>query len=286
MIMPMKNCFASSYLFLCFLVCSGCSNSDQPAEESVRRTNQRGEFVYRHQGEFLFAAAPADPQTPPTYPWEEGQSSNQLRITKEYFRCKGSILNPPRIVAENGKELQRYHDCGGAEKHSLPLRNNKEFIYPILIDLLNYIQNKSGKRVVVTSGHRCPDHNTYVDSSVQNSSSKHQVGAEVSFYVQGMENQPEQIVKYIIDYYKETSKYQGLKEYQEFSRFTKGETNVSTPPWMNKEVFVKVFNKKEGRDFDNRHPYPYLSIQVRYDWDLQEKVTVTWEKAYKNYLRF
>lgn len=234
--------------------------------------------------ERLFQIPPAEKLTPEPYPWEKGQTAHGPKITKEFFRCKGSSLNPVHTVQEKG-ELVRYFDCGGAEKHSLPLRENKEFVYPILIDLMNYIQMKTKKRVVITSGHRCPEHNTYVDSSPSNQYSKHMIGAEVSFYVQGMEDQPETLVKHIQEYYKSTPKYQTDKEYLEFQRYEKDDANVATPPWYNKEVFVKLFKKKEGRNFDNRHPYPYLSIQVRYDTDLQQKVTYNWDQAYHNYLR-
>ena len=62
------------------------------------------------------------------YPWEDSQPSNNIRITKEYFRCNGNSANPLKL----GKEP--LYDCGGKQKHSLPLQNNKEFIYPILIE--------------------------------------------------------------------------------------------------------------------------------------------------------
>lgn len=272
-------------LALSFTVFS-CSNPEESEAERLRRQNQKGEYIYRMHDEFRFIASSPMLKPKELYPWEIGTSSKYPKITKEFFRCKGSILNAPRIHQKKGEEPTRYHDCGGAERHSLPLRNGKEFIYPILIDLLNYVQTKTGKRVVITSGHRCPEHNVYTDPSSENQYSKHMIGAEVAFYVQGMENQPEEVLKYIFDYYKEIPKYKGLKEYQVFNRYTKNDIALSTIPWCNKEVFIKLFKKKEGRDFDNRHPYPYLSIQVRYDWELQEKVSYSWEKAQRNYLRW
>ena len=273
------------YFILLAIFC-GCSNQNEPPKDASRKQNQIGEYIYRNHDEYHFAVEEPKKSTPAPYPWEETSLSEFPRITKDFFRCKGSTLNPAVIIQSGGKEAQRYHDCGGAEKHSLPLRDNKEFIYPVLIDILNFIQQKTGKRVIVTCGHRCPDHNTYSDPSVENQTSKHMIGADVSFYVFGMENQPEQILKYIQEYFKVTPKYKGLKEYQEFTRYEKGDSHVSTQPWMNKEIFVKLYKKKEGRDFDNRHPYPYLSLQVRYDWDTQEKVVYGWDKAFKNFLRY
>lgn len=221
----------------------------------------------------------------PLYPWEEKYSSIHPKITKQFFRCKGNFLNPVRVV-QKGKEWERYYDCGGIQKHSLPLRDQQEFIYPILIDLLNEIQIKTGKRVVITCGHCCPEHAMYLDSSSANQTSKHQIGAEVDFYVEGLERHPEKIVEIILAFYREQPKYKGLKEYQEFKRYEKGEVNVSMLPWYNKEIFVKVFKETEGRDFDNQHSYPYLSIQVRYDWDLKERVAYSWEKAFRQFYRW
>lgn len=203
----------------------------------------------------------------PAYPWSH---TSPPPITKHYFRCQGCSKNPPYAY-----EDQNLKDCGGWHKHSLPTRDGKEFIYPILIRLLNHIQQKTGHKVILTSGHRCPAHNTYVDPSLANQCSKHLIGAEVSFYVEGMENEPEAIVPILQDYYKGT-------EYAAFKRF-EGKTNVSTPPWSNKEIFIKLFKSDEGRNGDNQHPYPYLSIQVRYDQEKNETVTYTWAKANRGF---
>ena len=205
----MKFPSVSPLFFMVLAVVCACSSSDKPDADSLRRNNQKGEYIYRQHDETLFETSRPERKHPEPYPWEKELAGKYPKITKEFFRCKGSQLNPPRMATQSG-EVVRFYDCGGAEKHSLPLRNNKEFIYPILIDLVNYIQAKTGKRIVITCGHRCPDHNTYADPSVEGQSSKHMIGAEVSFYVQGLEDQPEQIVKYLQDYYKE--KHKGDKE--------------------------------------------------------------------------
>lgn len=261
----------------CLLVLASCSSDDSRRDSIVK-----GEYIYRLHYEHLFKPEPPLKKTPEPYPWEERWDGALPKITKEYFRCRGSSLNPMRTITNEKGETQRIHDCGGTDKHSLPLRDGKEFVYPILLELLNTIQSKTAKRVVITCGHRCPDHNTYADPSPASRYSKHMVGAEVSFYVQGLEERPEEIVALILDFYK--NKYKGKKEF-EFQRYEKGDSDVSTPPWYNKEVFVKLYRKREGRDFDNRHPFPYISIQVRYDMDLNEKVIYTWDKATRNYLR-
>lgn len=217
---------------------------------------------------------PPKQQTPAPYPWQSEFSCTLRPITKEFFRCRGSSLHPPRIVTDGSKEIQRYYDCGGSEKHSLPLRDQKEYVYPILIELLNELQCKTKLPVIVTSGHRCPTHQAYIDSSPKGSASKHLIAAEVSFYVQGLEEKPQELLNAIFDYYKTKECYKNQKEYITFSRFEK-ETDVSTPPWQNKEIFIKLYKKGEGRDFDNRHPYPYIRIQVRFDREKNERVQVT-----------
>lgn len=264
------------YFIPFLLLLASCSDSKESNSPS-----SRGEFITRKHDEFAYRTLQPHLQQRESYPWEKPLIGNHPPITKEHFRCKGSSLNPARLY-HNGKESIKLFDCGGAEKHSLPLRNGNEFIYPILIKLMNYIQAQTSKKIVITCGHRCPDHNAYSDPSKDNLYSKHMIGAEVSFYVQGLENQPEKIVSLIQKFYQERYKND---EYTSFKRYSKPDTNTSIHPWYNKEVYVKVFNQQEGRNMDNRHPYPYLSIQVRYDSDLNSRVIYDWNQAYKNYLR-
>lgn len=269
-------------LCLMGLFLGGCSNS---SSSSPSHSSVRGEYIFRHHDESMMQIEPMFPLKRADYFWEENQQGHYPKITKDFFRCRGSSLNPVRFV-QKGKEIVRYYDCGGPQKHSLPLREQKEFIYPILIDLLNYIQTQTGKQVVVTCGHCCPEHNAYLNPMPANQFSKHMLGAEVDFYLQGMEQQPEKIVELILAYYREQPKYKGLIEFEEFKRYEKEDTNVKVFPWYNKEIFLKLVRKEEGRDFDNRHPYPYISIQVRYDWDLKKQVNYSWDQAFHNLHRW
>jgi hypothetical protein len=232
----------------------------------------------------MIVIPPPEKIPPKIYSWEKDRMGKFSKITKEFFRCKGCSLNPPQPVQRNGETTHTY-DCKGADKHSLPLRDGKEFVYPILLELVNHIQELTGKRLVITCGHRCPEHNTYADPSLTNQYSKHMIGAEVSFYVQGLEEHPELIVKILQDYYKTHPNYQNDNEYTIFKRYDNS-SDVAILPWYNKEIFIKLYAKHEGRNFDNRHPYPYLSIQVRYDRDTKERVIYTWDKAHRNYMRW
>jgi hypothetical protein len=270
-------------LLLCFMAVSlvRCSSKSGSTQVSA----PKGEYLYRHHNEELFTIDPMLAVEREAYPWEGDKGSLHPKITKEFFRCKGSGLNPLKTI-QRGSESLNYYDCGGAQRHSLPLCNQKEFIYPILIDLLNYVQVKTGKRVVITCGHCCPDHNMYLDPSPSNQSSKHLIGAEVDFYVQGMEADPEAIIDLIQQYYQEQIRYKGMVDYTQFKRYEGESRNVSIAPWYNKEIFIKLVKKWEGRDFDNRHPYAYITVQVRYDWDLQERVNYSWDKAFRNFHRW
>lgn len=265
------------YIFILFalmslLSCSGDSTNNGDAKQ------QRGELITRHHHEFAFIFPPPETVQQTNYSWEMSPTGNHPRITKEHFRCKGSHSNPVRIGTVEGKST-RFYDCGGNAKHSLPLRDGKEFVYPILIDLLNYIQAKTGQGVVITCGHRCPDHNAYSDP--ENQHSKHMVGAEVSFYLKGKEQKPETVIELIKQYYAKHSSSQ----YREFKRYDKPDSNVATKPWYNKEIYIKLFKPNEGRNFDNRHPFPYISIQVRFDEQQNQRVIYDWNAANKNFLR-
>ncbi len=268
------------------LLLSGCSGMERSEQDKLKRQNAQGEFVYRTHAECHYPLAIPEHRVREKYPWEMAYIGKHSKITKEYFRCKGSATNPPHVDHKDPARPANYFDCGGFQKHSLPLKGDQEFVYPILIDLLNFVQAKTGSKVIITCGHRCPVHNAYADNSTYNQNSKHMIGAEVDFYVQGMENRPEEVIKILMAYYKEMPLYKENKQYQEFLRLETGTLNVSTQPWYNKEVLIKLYKKIEGRDFDNRHPYPYVSIQVRFDRELNEKVICNWQKAFNGYRRF
>lgn len=272
----MKTIRQYYWALMCCLLLGGATTGHSQTRE---------EAIIRKQGERSAHLQKPTLQPPPNYPWDHGMVGKNPKITKEFFRCKGSQLNSVRRV-ERGEQVDYYHDCAGREKHSLPQRDGQEFVYPILIDLLNYIQAKTGNRVVITSGHRCPEHNTYLDPSPSNNSSKHMIAAEVSFYVQNMEYKPEEIVQLMMSYYQETPKYEGKSEYINFQRYTKDNTGVVTQPWFNKEIYFKLYKENEGRDLDNRHPYPYLSLQVLLDLDTMQKVRYNQDDAYRSLLRW
>lgn len=246
------------------------------------RQRLKGEYIIRDSSDRFCELKELQCVKRDSYPWESDWPFEFEKISKSHFRCKGSALHPYRLV-NRGAGVERLYDCGGIQKHSLPIRDNEECIYPVLIDLLNYIQIHTKKRVIITCGHCCPEHNAYMSLTGLNSPSKHMIGAEVDFYVQDMEYEPQKIVELIFSYYKENPKYEGKKEYVEFKRVEKTDKEtvpLTIHPWVNKELYIKILLKHEGRDFDNRHLYPYISLQVRYDIEKKENVFYSWEKAF------
>jgi len=256
---------------------------EKTEREKIRQRNCKGEYIYRSQNDFFFPITPPAHTPRTSYPWES--ETNLPRITKEFFRCKGSPLSPPIVDLSDLANPAPCADCDGGSRHGLPTFLGKEDVYPILTDLLNFIQKKTSHRVVITCGHRCPVHNTYADPSKENRTSKHQMGAEVDFYVQGMEDRPQEIVGLLMQYYQEERAYENQKDYQTFQRYDKPDGHVSVQPWLNREVYIKLSQKGEGRDGDNRHPHPYITIQVRYDRARKERVIYDWAKANKSYSR-
>ncbi|MGM0439492.1 MAG: hypothetical protein ACQEP8_00060 [Chlamydiota bacterium] len=273
-------------ILMATLVLTSCSGLEDSQYKKIRKNNRITEPITRNHDDQQYKPPMLVPHPRNSYPWEQVLIGNHPKITKEYFRCQGNPRNKVIVFKNDNGDLIRREDCQGPQGHSLPLREGKEFIYPILTDILNYLQEATHKKVVVTCGHRCPQHNTYVDDSSYNRTSKHMIGAEVDFYVEGLEDDPQKVVDLIFEFFRSSKDYQSDSRYTEFERYTKPDTNVSTPPWYNREVFIKLFQDDEGRDLDNDHPYPYISIQVRRDRDTDKRVYYNWEQAFYNYLRW
>lgn len=202
-----------TFLGCLLLSCSGFRESE---EQRLRRRNRVREPLTSTNSDQKFAIHTPIYCQREKYPWEERYIGAYPRITKEFFRCRGNPTHPIRALPQEKGQPQKFADCEGGDKHGLPIIAGQEVVYPVLLELLNYVQEKTSKRVVVTSGHRCPIHNAYIDGSAPNQSSKHQVGAEVDFYVEEMENQPEAIVGLVKQYYKEHPSFAGKKPYTDF----------------------------------------------------------------------
>ncbi len=271
------------FIFFILSLLTACSGVEEAQRKQIKERNERKDLIHRLASETHYPMEKLTLQAKAPYPWEPGFTGGHPVITKEAFRCKGNSGNLPKTKEGDKKYL--IHDCGGFSKHSLPVRDGKEFVYPIFLDILNYIQVKTGLPVVVTSGHRCPEHHNYIDPSAYSKNSKHMIGAEVDFYVVGMERKPLEVIEYIMAYYKETERYKKEKEYVNFTRLDQVKVDISTTPWFNKEILIKLYKENEGRNLDNQHVYPYISLQVRYDRDRKEKVVFSLDKASSGFMR-
>lgn len=152
---------------------------EQAEKEKIRRRNCKGEYIYRNQNDYFYPIATPVHQQREPYPWES--VAHLPKITKDFFRCKGSSTNPSLTDASDPSKPVTWNDCEGSSRHGLPILSGKEGVYPVLVELLNYLQKKTGKRVIVTCGHRCPAHNAYSDPTKENRTSKHQIGAEATW---------------------------------------------------------------------------------------------------------
>ena len=255
------------WLFLILLV--GCTSLEKSEQEKIKRRNQVTEKIYRSSHETRYPLDDVTFVKRQMYPWEKKRIGNFPAITKEFFRCLGNSTNPPEIIDKRYKEPKYIYDCCGLSKHGLPVKNGKEHIEPLLVDLLNYIQKTTKHQVIITCGHRCPAHNLYADPHAKAQNSKHLVGAEVDFYVKGMEKDGEHIVNIIMQYFQNSGKS------SHFLRSNR-KSDVQTLPWYNDLIFIKLYKRDEGRDFDNMHPFPYISIQLR-------KEPYSWNKAHNGY---
>lgn len=267
-------------LWLVLLFLCSCSGFEESQSREIRRANEKAEHIYRRHDERHYALPQVARRQRCDVPWRAGDQPH-ARITKEFFRCHGSSTHPIRSWKEPNGDTVQLLDCSGAAGHGLPLREGREFIYPVLIDLLNYLQDTTGKRVVITSGHRCPTHNRYLDPRAQAQTTRHLIGAAVDFYVEGVE--PAKVVQLLQAYYQ---KPEFEKADREFTRSTKPDAEVSTPAWYNREIYIKVLNPSEGRSLDNNHTHPYINLQVRWDRSTKQRVVTTWQEAFYNYPRW
>jgi hypothetical protein len=263
------------FLFLLFIVMNlvGCLIPDSCKQKKIRKDSLAVTYVDDKKNKELFLFPEIEINKRDLYPWELRYIGSNLRITKEFFRCKGSIVNSPIQIHKSEGLVYHFDCCGGFDGHTLLIKDGKEFVYPVLIDLLNYVQEITNKKVIITCGHRCPVHNVYADPSKDAKFSKHLIGAEVDFYVDDFEYNPLAIVDILKRYYNHP--------FRRSNRFA----NVLFSSWYNKEIAITLYRSFEGRDLDNCHPYPYISIQVLYDKDYCKGVYFDWQIAYNGYLK-
>ena len=238
---------------LLVLLFASCTSLEEAHKQKVKEINQVKELIQRGEQENFLTILPPKIAKRRPYPWEEQYVGGIRKITKEFFRCKGSSSNPAEIV--KGKEPVYFYDC---TPHSLPIRDGEEKVSHLLIHLLNFVQQKMEARVVITSAHRCPIHQKYLKKDKRSKMSRRLVGAKVDFYVEGYEKKPQEVAALIGKFFKDPLVVQ-----------------VKGREWSNPEVRLVLKQGNEKRNKDNRHPYPYFTLEDR-------TYSYTWDQAYKS----
>lgn len=272
--------------FLFLLCMTSCLEWQDPFKGRQRYQNQMAEYIERSHGETLYTAEQPEIQPPLETPWNTTSftKNRPLPITRHFFRCRGNTLHPPRILSRDEKNKFTLLDCGGYGEHSLPLRENEEWIAPILIELLNDIQDKTNKQVVITSGHRCPTHQKYIELPHDPRANKHQIGAAATFYVTGFEESPETILDLIVAFYQGPHDAPYSPQEKTFTAIPSSSPDRRI--LQNKEIRITIYHKEAAREGDQDHPYAYLVLEVLYDRQKQEPITTPTEQATKNYWRW
>lgn len=247
---------------------ASCSDTKSHVEKRRMKNNQTEEKIYRHSTEYYYKKEPFTLVKKDPYPWEN--ESPFPKITINSLRCRGDRSHP--IL----KHLQgEFEDCNGMYEHGLPYVDHEEFVYPVLLTLLNKVQNVFNKQVVVVSGHRCPKHHLYITLG-SSKLSKYMIGARVDFTVIGMEDQGELIIEKIKEFYSEDE--------EKFCHFKKEVDSTGTVIWSNQEI--RLFITKEGEhNVIDKKKHPVVTIDVCFDRKKNEPVYLDWNQAYSGYIR-
>ncbi len=257
-------------LLLLMMLASACSGFEQSEKRRIRQCNEKEGKIFRLSGESLFSFAPIERKELEIYPWEVRESLEFPRITKEFFRCHGSQHHPHKVVESENKEIEIY-DCNGIDEHGLVMKGGKEYVHTCFLELLNMLQDTFHQRVVITSGHRCPKHDRFINGYGKEKVTSYQIGAAVDFYVEGQEENSYRVIEKVMNFFCRDKK----------SQFTKKGEDC----WRNHEVIITLNPKTTPRNDDNLHPYPYITIELRYDREDKKPIVPTWRQAHYGYKR-
>lgn len=252
------------------LLLTGCVSVEDTQMEKFYAKNEIREKIYRFEEEIEYPLLPPQKKEKEKYPWEKEAQVKLDPVAVSDFICKGSKKHPNRIIVRASQEELSYEDCGGKEEHGTPT------IYPILPRLLNRVQELTGRRVVITSGFRCPKHEQYLHPGEVAPSSLYTHGAACDFYVEGLQNSPQIVIKIIQDFYKQDPATSHDPSFTVFHRLPL-DTSHAVTPWINREICLIINTDQEGRNPDNAHDFPYISLLVHYDREAKKPIKTTWQ---------
>lgn len=204
-----------------------------------------------------------------TYPWEISLPCGIESITINDFRCKGSVSHKKK--ASKGRSTSVYiMDCN-SESHSLPLRGGKEYVFPVLIDMCNYVQQELKSCVKIAAGHRCDAHSRYQLASLRNVGSRHRACALVTLYVENCSDTPEKVVDSIAsflasDCYKRDNIFKTSCKY-----IHQGTKNARL---TSKEFDVGIASQEALQDSEHLSAPYYITIKVLYDYEAKSSVNI------------
>jgi hypothetical protein len=188
-------------------------------------------------------------------PWvryETGPQGYWHTLTRDHFRCKGKAAHGP-IALSDGSYL---FDCWGYD-HGLPWIEDREFVEPLLIDLLNGLQRELKSSVVILSGHRCPIHHRYLTQGQGSSTDKHLIAAAVDFRLQGYENTPAESVQAI------------QKIFRSLSEDPKAKLVTTPEGWENYFCDLKWHPAGTAVSLDHPPEYGYFELILSHRLDMK-----------------
>lgn len=189
--------------------------------------------------------------------------SHTTRINKYHFCCGGSIEHP---IYETDKGW--FSDCSGGQVHSLPLKDNEEWISPILITLLNDLQDHFETAAVVLCGHCCPIHYRYRIEKGQRAVRRHMMGAAVDFK---LKKKPAQQT---IDYLVERANWYSADPLSPIDPTY----SHSTKAWKNRHFKIHLLENYESDQtaairIEVFHD-PIIDETIRFQWDTTEQLYI------------
>jgi hypothetical protein len=254
-------------LILLTIFLNGCSTADERNQARRMKENGSSERIYRLSNQKVYVESAMEIAVKEPYPWESGTAFS--KITVDRFRCQGS-----HDRKEKERDGKIYKDCCGLADHGLPYGDNDEYVYPVMVSLLNKVQKAFNKKVVITAGHRCPAHQAYVTLG-KSKISRYMIGAKVDFYLEGMEQDALTVVEKLKSFYEDD---------KGFSEFYEVRNKDGTRAWHNKEVIFTINTEGEHTVLLGKK-HAVVSIDVRYDRSKSEGIVLDWKRAYEGYIR-
>ena len=284
----MKTKFVSQLvrvtLFFSFWITAVSCDPDRTTARGWRPKVVRRYPIMRSNQDVEFPLLPPWENEERLYPWDQEQGTVFSTITKENFRCKGGTHHRLRKLVGANQQVHYIEDCQGGGEHPLPLQEGKEFIYPVLIDLLNHLQKALQARVVITSGHRCPQHQLYISPKCHQAHSKHLIGYAVDFIFDRKSLDVKKTLHAMQKFYAKNN--HGLEDIQFYTLHSDFSVQSHPISFGNQEIRVTFFPADTLIDGDNTHAEPFARIEVLYDRFRKQKVFCSWEKALRMNARF